>query len=963
MTDPVPESTPPATPDSSPYLKAGQTVVAARRTPSLVAGRYEIIREIGSGGMGSVYLAQDRKLNRYIAIKRLRLKGKATTEIKQRFLREAQTIASLGHFHIVNVFDIGQDEFGYYITMEYVPGPTFGESHIEHENSPTPSVTLERYVKLVGALPPEDARRLIIKICSAVDYAHKMGVIHRDIKPANILLDPDYEPKLVDFGLACPISREDGKMLTREGFPLGTPEYAAPEQWKNAAGVDARTDIYALGGILWFMLTAEIPRYFREASVPPAFRQAVSSALSQKPEDRFASAGEFAAAIDSSDAAEVSVGEEAVGQEAAGGIQWTCSNCNGTNPEQARYCVHCGTFGMEICPNCEAEIRVGVRFCPECGIDIDGAQKTASIVVTARNFAKLLEYEQALSILKNIGKGTTEVEELSKQWHQLLLKRRNLFSDLESAFRVFNLAKAIDVATQLKPLIPPDCLSDSADYEVCTHYLDLMERLKEQLNNAAAQARKEYNLKQYSAYVSDMVRLFGEEECEALVAQVDASVNELNHAIAQAGLAIGMNCFSTAMVLLAAIPPWKGGELGTRRQKMEDSCRRHLAERDQTADDIEEHIRNERYIDALALLRQGSRFRLPPRHVDVSPVKEDLEANERILRIDKDLTHLLGNEVSKWVEAGEWGPLARAIEILREGEASSWKRLTDVLRKAAAQGIQKRYDQAIFWEKKSKFRRSDRIWEELLSIPSELIPPNIRAYAEQYSRRREISLSNDRRQSTRLLVIILLCCWLYPACFFVQSLIKEGSLSTVLRLHAVTVAQGIGFFLVLFLFRLKVVTRDLRFQYLPRLSPRKLVVALLLILSPAAQLVAVGLSRGAALRLGDIPVGGRLMLVILGGFWLICDIAVHTSFRFPAAFAFTLSWIIAAPIAFLPADVADSRRWAICALVQVGVYILLHAGQAKRSRSAGETAAASVSDPPDLVIDEEKTDDAETNEA
>ena len=207
---------------------------------STIGDRYEMVREIGRGGMAVVYLAQDKKLNRYVACKRLLLENVARNSVQKRFLKEAQTIASLGHIYIVNIFDIGKDEHGYYITMEYVPGP-----HISEKSklfSPAPSVSLQEYIEKKGPLTHAEARKLIIKLCSAVEYAHNQGIIHRDIKPLNILLDDRYSPKLVDFGLARPVGRNDNTEITLDGQFLGTPEYIAPEQWSDSSDVDRRAD-------------------------------------------------------------------------------------------------------------------------------------------------------------------------------------------------------------------------------------------------------------------------------------------------------------------------------------------------------------------------------------------------------------------------------------------------------------------------------------------------------------------------------------------------------------------------------------------------------------------------------------------------------------------------------------------------------------------------------------------------
>ena len=196
---------------------------------TIIDNRYEIKREIGKGGMGVVFLAEDLKLRRHVAVKRLMLKTKNMKTIQRRFLREAQTIASLSHPNIVNIFEIDQDERGAFIIMEYIPGPA--EFYDDRKKDPPSPVSLSKFIKKNGAMNADKAEDFILKLCSAMEYAHSKGTLHRDIKPSNILLNDDLEPKLIDFGLAKPIDREVTEDITVEGAMLGTPEYSAPEQW------------------------------------------------------------------------------------------------------------------------------------------------------------------------------------------------------------------------------------------------------------------------------------------------------------------------------------------------------------------------------------------------------------------------------------------------------------------------------------------------------------------------------------------------------------------------------------------------------------------------------------------------------------------------------------------------------------------------------------------------------------
>jgi len=208
--------------------------------------RYEVLEEIGRGGFGVVYRGRDRKLNRVVAIKRLlseRVGGDQGAAVVQRFRRESQLIALLNHRNIVQVYDHDEDGEGWYIVMEYVGGGT-----------------LWQRLKREGKLGLEEALGLMRGICQGVAYAHRRNLVHRDLKPRNILLAEEGEaarvPKIVDFGLA---RGGDESEVSLSGHGLGTLGYMAPEQRRNAKGVNHTADIYSLGKILYELVTGENP--------------------------------------------------------------------------------------------------------------------------------------------------------------------------------------------------------------------------------------------------------------------------------------------------------------------------------------------------------------------------------------------------------------------------------------------------------------------------------------------------------------------------------------------------------------------------------------------------------------------------------------------------------------------------------------------------------------------------------
>ncbi len=269
------------------------------RLRTALADRYRITRELGAGGMATVYLAHDLRHERDVALKVLRPELSAVIGA-ERFLVEIKTTANLQHPHILALYDSGQVDGTVFYVMPYIDGESLRDR-----------LARERQ------LPVGDAVRIATEIASALDYAHRHGVIHRDIKPDNILLH-DGSALVADFGIAHAASRgEGGSRMTETGMSLGTPHYMSPEQALGERNLDARSDVYALGCVLHEMLAGEPPftgpnaqaviaRVMNSApapvtalrkSVPDEVADAILTALEKLPADRFASAAEFAAAL------------------------------------------------------------------------------------------------------------------------------------------------------------------------------------------------------------------------------------------------------------------------------------------------------------------------------------------------------------------------------------------------------------------------------------------------------------------------------------------------------------------------------------------------------------------------------------------------------------------------------------------------------------------------------------------
>jgi eukaryotic-like serine/threonine-protein kinase len=268
------------------------------RVADALRGRYEIEREIGHGGMATVYLARDVRDERLVAIKVMHPRV-ANALNSQRFLREIAIAGSMGHPLIIPLHDSGAAGDVLFYVMPYVEGDTLGQR-------------LER----VRRLPLEEALAVAHDVADALGHAHRQGILHRDVKPENILLAGG-RALVADFGLARAIGAANYQKLTDTGVLVGTVYYMSPEQVRDDRDLDQRTDIYALGCILYEMITGEPPytgRGLTEVAsrilqgpipsarhlvpdVPPGLDAAIGRALAKRAEERFGSMAEFAAAL------------------------------------------------------------------------------------------------------------------------------------------------------------------------------------------------------------------------------------------------------------------------------------------------------------------------------------------------------------------------------------------------------------------------------------------------------------------------------------------------------------------------------------------------------------------------------------------------------------------------------------------------------------------------------------------
>ncbi|WP_460067731.1 protein kinase domain-containing protein [Streptomyces sp. YKOK-I1] len=266
---------------------------------ALANGRYQLRDLLGQGGMASVHLAYDSVLDRQVAVKTLHTELGREQAFRERFRREAQAVAKLTHTNIVSVFDTGEDEMGGlttpYIVMEYVEGRPLGS-------------VLDEDVRQQGAMPADKALKITADVLAALEISHEMGLVHRDIKPGNVMMTKRGVVKVMDFGIARAM-QSGVTSMTQTGMVVGTPQYLSPEQ-ALGRGVDARSDLYSVGIMLFQLVTGRLPfdadsplaiayAHVQEEPVapssinralPPAVDALVARALKKNPNDRFPSA-------------------------------------------------------------------------------------------------------------------------------------------------------------------------------------------------------------------------------------------------------------------------------------------------------------------------------------------------------------------------------------------------------------------------------------------------------------------------------------------------------------------------------------------------------------------------------------------------------------------------------------------------------------------------------------------------
>ncbi|HIA19137.1 MAG TPA: hypothetical protein EYN70_06910 [Planctomycetaceae bacterium] len=339
--------------------------------------RYKIQETLGKGGMGVVLRALDTRLNRPVAIKRVLGEMARSKKALSRFLTEAQAIASLNHFNIVQIYDYGHDAEGPFIIMELVEGES-----------------LQQKLK-AGPLAIDEAIEMACQLCDGLAIAHEQGIVHRDIKPANILLTGRGEPKLTDFGLARQETADHGQ--TKTGVVLGTIDFMPPEQRRDATATDARSDLWSLAATIYQMITGSSPKVIRLDQIPANIAPVLGKMLEEIPDKRYATAADFKTALREG----VATVTTTVSAELSAGV---CPACQAPNDVGRKFCRGCGNSLQLQCLQCKATLPAWEVFCGECGTNQENLRQSLQakfdgILQQAEQQFSHLKFDTALSLL------------------------------------------------------------------------------------------------------------------------------------------------------------------------------------------------------------------------------------------------------------------------------------------------------------------------------------------------------------------------------------------------------------------------------------------------------------------------------------------------------------------------------------------------------------------------------------
>lgn len=653
------------------------TIVPFPLSPNVIVDDYVILRELGRGGMATVFLAYQRSLDRDVALKILGKEFSNAQDDIDQFIRGARAAAGIIHPHIVQTYAVGESDGCLFLSMEHVDGRSAAS-----------------LLGRSGRLSVPQAVGIVRQIAAALDYAWNLqGLVHMDVTPDNILLTTSGEAKLADMGLAKFKAELDQETLAQDEF-VGTPAYVAPEVILGT-NVDHRSDLYSLGCTFFHLVTGMLPfdgdgpvevarKHLEEMvqapsdlfpDIPKTVSTVIRKLMAKKPDERYKSGSELIRVLETIDEDGTSPAL-ATGSTYCDPNAWACHECGGTNYMESKYCIHCGTFGFEPCPACHTNIRFGARFCPDCGCS-----------TVARKASTRMELQELLDRITTFAEGSV--------------------ADAVAACR--------ETRDRMAGWFPQD-LREEFDRRSL--------ELKRQLEQRLYDAYRRRNIPDTEATVELLtIALAGHlgPHSEALISSYGDAKRDLKQKILLAKSALDRNCISRANELLDRLEPWQGGILGNERELCVKNCERRLHSRNRALARARMLVGRHDYVDALAALQEVSLFRIPKEIRMLKPAADDIDFEAGVVDVQERLKADLTEDLCRWMKKDDWQQVTEVAETVERVGSPESRRLLMALKSAISRESARRYRRALSLETQDEFLRAEKAWRWFLMIPNQFV--------------------------------------------------------------------------------------------------------------------------------------------------------------------------------------------------------------------------------------------------